>query len=39
MGAGNYDFVNTAMVNRGLTKQKLSYMISDHYPLWANFRL
>ena len=39
MGAGNYDFVKTAMVNRGLTKQKLSFMISDHYPLWANFKL
>ena len=39
MGAGNYDFVKTAMVNRGLTKQKLSFMISDHYPLWVNFRL
>ena len=39
MGAGNYDFVKTAMVNRGLAKQKLSFMISDHYPLWANFKL
>ena len=39
MGAGNYDFVNTALRNRGLTKQKLSFMISDHYPLWANFRI
>ena len=39
MGAGNYDFVQTALNNRGLTKQKLSFMISDHYPLWANFRI
>ena len=39
MGAGNYDFVPTALNNRGLTKQKLSFMISDHYPLWANFRI
>ncbi len=39
MGAGNYDFVQTALKNRGLTKQKLSFMISDHYPLWANFRI
>lgn len=38
MGAGNYDFVNTALNNRGLSKQKLSFMISDHYPLWVNFR-
>jgi endonuclease/exonuclease/phosphatase family metal-dependent hydrolase len=39
MGAGNYDFVQTALNNRGLSKQKLSFMISDHYPLWANFRI
>ena len=39
MNAGNYDFVPTALNNRGLTKQKLSFMISDHYPLWANFRI
>ena len=39
MGAGNYDFVQTALNNRGLTKQKLSFMISDHYLLWANFKL
>ena len=35
--AGNYDFVQTALRNRDLTKQKLSFMISDHYPLWASF--
>ena len=39
MGAGNYDFVPTAMSNCGLTKSALSFMISDHYPLWANFRI
>ena len=39
MGAANYDFVPTALNNRGLNKQKLSFMISDHYPLWANFRI
>lgn len=36
---GNYDFVATALKNRGLTKQKLSFMMSDHYPLWAEFKL
>ncbi len=36
---GNYDFVEKALANRGLTKQKLSYMLSDHYPLWAEFML
>lgn len=36
---GSYDFVTTALKNRGLTKQKLSFMLSDHYPLWAEFKL
>ena len=36
---GSYDFVATALKNRGLTKQKLSFMLSDHYPLWAEFKL
>ena len=35
--AGNYDFVGVALENRNLTKQQLSYMLSDHYPLWVNF--
>jgi endonuclease/exonuclease/phosphatase family metal-dependent hydrolase len=36
---GNYDFLKTALSNRGLTKQALSFMLSDHYPLWAEFKL
>lgn len=36
---GSYDFVATALKNRDLTKQKLSFMLSDHYPLWAEFKL
>lgn len=36
---GSYDFVATALKNRRLTKQKLSFMMSDHYPLWAEFKL
>ena len=36
---GSYDFVATALRNRRLTKQKLSFMLSDHYPLWAEFKL
>lgn len=39
MGAGNYDFVPIALNNRGISKNTLSFMISDHYPLWANFRI
>lgn len=39
LGAGSYDFVPTAMANRNLKKLSLSFMMSDHYPLWAEFRL
>lgn len=39
MNAGNYDFVPTAMVNRNLEKRTLSFMMSDHYPLWAEFKM
>ncbi len=37
--AGNYNFLNTALKNRNLTKQALSFMLSDHFPLWAEFEL
>lgn len=36
---GNYDFINTTLMNRNLTKQAISFMMSDHYPLWAEFKL
>lgn len=36
---GNYDFLNTTLINRNLTKQAISFMMSDHYPLWAEFKL
>lgn len=36
---GHYDFVPTALANRNLTKQTLSFMMSDHYPLWAEFEV
>lgn len=36
---GNYDFVPFALANRKLSKQSLSYLMSDHYPLWAEFKL
>ncbi len=36
---GNYDFVGHALKNRNLSKQRLSHMLSDHYPLWAEFSL
>jgi endonuclease/exonuclease/phosphatase family metal-dependent hydrolase len=33
--AGNFDFV--PVLQTSLTKNELSWRISDHYPLWANF--
>ena len=39
VNGGNYDFVPFALKNRGLTKNSLSWLISDHYPLWAEFKV
>lgn len=39
INGGNYDFVGRALSNRTLSKLSLSYHISDHYPLWAEFKL
>lgn len=39
LNGGNYDFVPIALQNRGLTKNNLSWLISDHYPLWAEFKV
>ncbi|MDY0088745.1 MAG: endonuclease/exonuclease/phosphatase family protein [Flavobacteriaceae bacterium] len=39
LNGGNYNFVGKALANRNLTKQTLSFMISDHSPLWAEFEL
>ncbi|WP_417370940.1 endonuclease/exonuclease/phosphatase family protein [Gelidibacter japonicus] len=39
INGGNYDFVPYALANRNLTKQSLSWLISDHYPLWAEFKV
>jgi len=39
LNGGNYDFVPIALQNRGLTKNSLSWLISDHYPLWAEFKV
>lgn len=36
---GHYDFVDKALANRNISKQSLSYLMSDHYPLWAEFKL
>jgi endonuclease/exonuclease/phosphatase family metal-dependent hydrolase len=34
---GTFDFLPYAMSSLNLTKNQLSYRISDHYPLWAEF--
>jgi endonuclease/exonuclease/phosphatase family metal-dependent hydrolase len=34
---GHLDFVGSVLTSRNLTKQQLSWRISDHYPLWAEF--
>ncbi len=34
---GYFDFTEAALASRGLTKTQLSWRISDHYPLWAEF--
>jgi exonuclease III len=34
---GYFDFTKVALTTRGLTKAQLSWRISDHYPLWAEF--
>jgi endonuclease/exonuclease/phosphatase family metal-dependent hydrolase len=36
-GGGNFDFVGVVLTD--LEKRDLSWRISDHYPLWAEFRL
>lgn len=38
-GGGNYNFVGKALANRGLTNNSLSFMLSDHMPLWTEFKL
>jgi endonuclease/exonuclease/phosphatase family metal-dependent hydrolase len=34
---GYFDFTQAALASRELTKVQLSWRISDHYPLWAEF--
>lgn len=34
---GGFDFAPHCLRNRGLTKEALSWHISDHFPLWAEF--
>lgn len=32
-----FDFTQHALASRNLSKSQLSWMVSDHYPLWAEF--
>jgi hypothetical protein len=34
---GYFDFTDVVLTSRGLTRAQLSWRISDHYPLWAEF--
>ncbi|MGH1366636.1 MAG: endonuclease/exonuclease/phosphatase family protein [Calditrichia bacterium] len=36
-GGGSFDFTRTALSNRSLTRNQVSWRISDHYPLWVEF--
>ncbi len=37
--AGMFDWSETVLADSGLTNSQKSYRISDHYPLWVEFRL
>lgn len=37
--AGSFDFVPLVYGDVGLSKNSLSFRVSDHYPLWAEFAL
>ncbi len=37
--AGHVDFLPFVYTDQGLSKNSISYRISDHYPLWAEFSI
>lgn len=39
VSGGNYDFTASAMSSLNITKKDLSYRISDHFPLFVEYRL
>lgn len=39
INGGHFDFLPSALSNRNISKRSLSYLLSDHYPLWAEFEL
>jgi endonuclease/exonuclease/phosphatase family metal-dependent hydrolase len=36
---GGFDFLPHVYTNTGLSKASISYRVSDHYPLWAEFQI
>jgi endonuclease/exonuclease/phosphatase family metal-dependent hydrolase len=36
---GSFDFVPLTLQSRNLTRSQLSWRVSDHYPLWAEFKM
>jgi len=34
---GSYNFTSQVLKNRNISKTQVSWMISDHFPLWAEF--
>jgi len=39
MRGGSFDFTKIALKSLNVTKNQLSWRISDHYPLWAEFAM
>ncbi len=39
ISGGSYNFVGKAFSNRNLTKLNTSCMLSDHFPLWTEFKV
>jgi len=37
VGGGSFDFTKVALKARNLSNVQLSWRVSDHYPLWAEF--
>nr|HQV13201.1 hypothetical protein [Nitrospira sp.] len=36
---GGFDFLPHVYTNTSLSKTSISYRVSDHYPLWAEFQI
>jgi len=37
--AGFFDFTRVALKSQRLSRQQLSWYVSDHYPLWVEFKV